>query len=405
LSIIKVAHLTTVDLSLRYLLLNQLRSIQQAGYEVTGISAAGSNVAAIEAAGIRFIPVPMVRASNPTPGADLHVLWHLYSLMRRERFTIVHTHTPKPDLLGQLAARMAGVPIVMSTLHGFYFHEHMPSKQRRFYITMAKVGALCSNLILSQNPEDIETAQKEGICRPEKIKLLGNGIDLIRFNHHQIDQHELAQKRAELRVPPGAPVVGFVGRLVKEKGIIELMEAARLLRDQVADIRFLLVGMVDEKKADAITPTIAQEYGVADNCLFVGHQEDMPIYYALMDLFVLPSHREGFPRSAMEAAAMALPAVVTNIRGCRTVVVDGQTGLHIPLKNAEALANAILYLLARPHEARRMGENGHRLAQQSFDERLIFEKVKAEYARLLTVNGFAIPQPMLDTEKSKLLPL
>lgn len=379
---IKVAHITTVDISLRYLLLNQLRTIQQAGYEVSGVSAAGVHVPAIEAAGIRFIPAPMVRHSSLTPGADLRVFWYLYRLMRREQFTIVHTHTAKADLYGQIAARLAGVPIVLSTLHGFYFHEHMPAHWRRFYITLAKIGAVCSDVILSQNPEDLQTARDEGIA-PEKMKYLGNGIDVVRFNRARIDERILAQKREELQLAAGGPVVGFVGRLVRDKGILELLQAVRVIRETNPEVRFLFIGMVDQAKADVLTPTIAEEYGVADVCVFAGHREDMPDLYALMDIFVLPSHREAFPRSLMEAAAMALPCVVTNVRGCRTVVEDGRNGLHVPLGDVSALTKAILYLLNHPEETRRMGEQGYQMAQERFDERTVFQTVKSEYLRLL----------------------
>jgi uncharacterized membrane protein len=131
---LRVAHITTVDQSLRYLLLNQMRSIAQAGYEVTGISAPGSDVPVIESMGIRHIAVPLTRRLSPL--ADLRALVQLYRIFRREQFTIVHTHTPKPGLLGQLAARMAGAPVVVNTVHGFYFHEHMPRLWREFYITI-----------------------------------------------------------------------------------------------------------------------------------------------------------------------------------------------------------------------------------------------------------------------------
>src|SRR4051794_10698274 len=134
---VKAAHITTVDMSLHYLLLNQLHSIQQSGYEVIAISAPGPEAPIIEQAGIRHIAVPMTR--NFTPLADLGSLLRLYGVMRRERFTIVHTHTPKAGLLGQLAARMAGVPIVINTLHGFYFHDHMAPAARRFYIQMERI--------------------------------------------------------------------------------------------------------------------------------------------------------------------------------------------------------------------------------------------------------------------------
>src|SRR6266480_3246854 len=129
---VKIAHVTTVDVSLRYLLLNQLQSLREAGYEVVGISAPGPEVAHLEAAGIRHIAVVMTR--NLTPLADLVSFWRLYQIMRREHFSIVHTHTPKAGLLGQLAARLAGVPLVINTVHGFYLHSGMRPIARRIYL-------------------------------------------------------------------------------------------------------------------------------------------------------------------------------------------------------------------------------------------------------------------------------
>jgi glycosyltransferase involved in cell wall biosynthesis len=223
-TVIKIAHITTIDLSLRYLLFNQLQSIKAAGYAVTGISTPGPDVPVLTAAGIPHISAPMKRTLSPL--ADLKALAHLVRIMRRERFTIVHTHNPKPGLLGQLAARLTGVPFVVNTLHGFYFHDGTKPAIRRFYITLEKLAARCSDVILSQNSEDIQTAVAEGICSPAKIKFLGNGIDLHRFDRRRIEPTALAHRRAEFNLDPTRPVVGFVGRLVAEKGILELLQAA-----------------------------------------------------------------------------------------------------------------------------------------------------------------------------------
>jgi glycosyltransferase involved in cell wall biosynthesis len=386
---VKVAHIATVDLSLRYLLLNQLRSLQQEGYNVVGISSPGEDISVVEAAGIRHISIPMTR--NFTPLADLASLWKLYRVMRRERFTLVHTHTPKPGLLGQLAARMAGVPIVVNTIHGFYFHDQMPPFWRRFYIIMEQISALCSDVILSQNREDLQTAIRERICAPGKIKFLGNGIDLVRFDRTRLDDRALATKRRELGIPMGTLVIGFVGRLVREKGILELLQAARLLLQKLPGVRLLIVGPADREKNDALTPAIAREYGVADACVFTGLRNDMPELYAVMDIFVLPSHREGFPRSPMEAAAMGVPCIVTDIRGCREAVEQGRNGVLVAQGDVDALANAISGLLADPEKARQMGEEGRRMALERFDERSVFEKVKAEYARLLREKSLPVP--------------
>ncbi len=389
----KIAHITTIDIAIRVLLLNQLKSLQEVPFEVYGISAPGPNVPAIEAAGIKHIAVPMTRTFNPL--ADLVALNQLYQVMRREQFTIVHTHTPKPGLLGQLAARMAGVPIIVNTLHGFYFHDHMPALARQFYIALEQLAARQSNSILSQNSEDVQTAIQEHICRPEQIKYLGNGIDVRRFDRRQLDAQKLAHLRRELGLSEEHQVVGFVGRLVREKGLPELLQAAKLILQRKPMTKFLFVGPPDEEKSDAFRPETTRDYGIAEACIFTGMREDMPELYGLMNIFALPSRREGFPRSPMEASAMSVPSVVTDVRGCREAVEHGRNGFLVPLDNVTGLTHAILALLDNQELARRMGEVGRTMAEEKFDEQLVFRTVKAEYARLLKAAGLALPKQLL----------
>lgn len=387
--LIKIAYVSTIDMSLRYLLLNQMLNLRECGYEVIGISAPRSNVSVLEQAGIRHIPVSLTR-SPFTPLKDLRALWQLYRIIRREKFTIVHTHSPKAGFLGQLAAKMAGVPIIINTVHGFYFTEGMDLLLRRLYIGLEKIAAICSDLIFSVNREDIETALCENICRYSKIKLLGRGgigIDFMRFNPEQFSPDVLWRKRIEVGLPQNTRVVGFVGRLVKEKGLLELFAAARLVRRRIPNVRILIVGPVDTDKSDALTPEAAHNYGIADICHFLGMRNDMPELYALMDVFVLSSHREGFPRAPMEASAMGVPCVVTDIRGCREAVEHGRNGLLVPLGDIRALADAIVELLTNRDRAHRMGEEGQHIARERFNERLVFERVKAEYRRLLHEKG------------------
>lgn len=382
---IKIAHVATVDVSVRILLLNQLISLQKAGYVVTAICNPGPYLPEIEATGIRVLPVRMTR--NITPISDLRSLWTLYNIFLREHFTIVHTHTPKPGLLGQLAAKMAGVPIIINTLHGFYFHEHMHPILRRFYITLEKIAALNSDIILSQNSEDIETAIREGICQPNNIKYLGNGIDLVRFNPSSLTLDAIRRKRTEVGLPNGAKVVGFVGRLVREKGLLELFAAIRIVKKHFPNVKLLIIGPVDYEKPDALTPETAMEYGIDKNCIFLGFRHDMPELYALMDILVLPSHREGFPRSPMEASAMGAPVIATNIRGCREAVKHSGNGLLVPLGDVDALAKAICRLLGNQEEARSVGKEGQQIAKERFDEQKVFQRVKEEYSRLLIAKG------------------
>lgn len=388
----RIAHITTVDLSLRYLLLNQLASLRDAGYDVAGISAPGPDVVVVEAEGIRHIAIPMSRQF--TPLADAVSLWRLYRAMRRERFTIVHTHTPKPGLLGQVAARLAGVPIVVNTLHGFYFHDHMHPAWRRFYILMEKIAASCSDVILSQNTEDMRTAIREGICREAKIKYLGNGIDLSVFDPSRFSPSDIAARRNALGIASDALVVGFVGRLAaRRKGFLDFLHAARIISDRIPEARFLIIGEADRGKEDTVEPSKAEELGIAHACLFLGKRPnaELPLLYSMMNVLALPSIFEGMPRVVMEAAAMGIPAVVTDVKGNREVVEHGRTGLHVPFGSAPALADAILALLTDRDKARRMGDAARRMALERFDEREVFRKVQNEYARLLVEKGLVAP--------------
>jgi glycosyltransferase involved in cell wall biosynthesis len=387
---VKVAHITTIDLSLRFLLLNQLVSLAREGFDVVGVSAPGEHAAAVEEAGIPCFAVPMTR--RVTPLADLAALWRLYRLMRRERFTIVHVHTPKPALLGQLAARAAGVPVIVTTLHGLTFRDDTPRAKRHLLMLLEKACALMSDFILSQNPDDIETFVNEGIASRDKLRFLGNGIDVERFDPARVPAETKEKLRAQLGIRPGDKVVGFIGRLVVEKGILELVTAMAEVARRVPGARLLVVGPSGGEKSDAMSKDDARFDPVRDVAIFTGLRHDMPEMLALMDVFVLPSHREGFPRSPMEAAAMGKPAIVTDITGCRETVVNGLNGYLFPKGDAATLAARIEDLLASPERARAFGEAGRRLAEERFDERKVFRIVADTYRALLAKKGIAAPE-------------
>lgn len=386
---VKVLHVATIDMSLRFLLLNQLCSLVSAGYEVTGLSAAGPHTGAVVDAGIEHIAIPMTR--RVTPLTDLVSLVQLYRVMRREKYAIVHTHTPKPALLGQLAARMARVPVIVNTLHGLTFRDETPRFKRHFLVALEKACALLSDFILSQNPEDIETFVKEGIAPREKLRFLGNGIDVRRFHEDRVPAATIAKLRAELGIVPGDKVVGFVGRLVVEKGILELVSAMAAVRREVPTARLLVIGPNDGEKSDAIASTDPRFDPVREMAIFTGLRNDMPEMYTLMDVFVLPSHREGFPRSPMEASAMRRPAVVTDVRGCRETVKDGENGYLFPKGDAATLAAKIADLLQHPERARAFGDAGRRMAEERFDEQQVFRIVAETYRELLEKKGLSAP--------------
>lgn len=388
---VRVGVVATVDLSVRHVLLNQLLAIQHAGYDVTAISAGGPDIGPVRAHGIRHLEVPFTRRMAPLD--DLRATWHLYRLFRRERFTIVHTHFPKPGIFGQIAARLAGVSIIVNTLHGFFFHDHSPPLARRTWIWLEWMAARCSSAILSQNKEDVATAVREGICRADQIEALGNGIDVRRFTRARLSADRVADLRAGLGLRPDDRVVGFVGRLVREKGIDELFAAVAALRDVIPGLRLLMVGPLDPDKSDAIAEGDAARHGIADITIFTGFREDLPELYAQMDVLALPSHREGFPRTPMEASAMGVPCVATDIRGCRESISEGVNGLLVPVRDSEALASALGRVLTTPALAASLSEGGIREARTRFDEQIVFGKVLQTYATLLTAQGVALPEP------------
>jgi len=251
---------------------------------------------------------------------------------------------------------------------------------------MERIVGRWSDIILSQNREDIQTAIDEDICKQNRIEFLGNGIDINNFNLSKISEKDKARKRKEIGLPEGKKIIGFVGRLVIEKGVLDLINAAKVVVQDSNEVHFLFVGPIDHVKKDAIHPQ-RDAIGVSDFCSFIGFQEDMPIIYSLMDVFVLVSYREGFPRSLMEASAMQVPCIATDIRGCREVVEEGKNGLLIPLGDPQALTQAILKLLKNPALARKMGNIGRQMAIKRFDEQEVFTKVIQTYQTLLEKKG------------------
>jgi glycosyltransferase involved in cell wall biosynthesis len=383
---VKVAHVTTVDMSLRFLVLAQLRSVLELGGEAIGISAPGPWVRDLEALGIRHLPL-----STSTRGmnlwADFRAALDLWRIIRREKPDVLHTHNPKPGLYGRVLGRLAGLPIVVNTVHGLYATEDDPVRKRVMVYALEAVAARFSDAELVQSAEDYALLTRWRISPPGKTWLLGNGIDLTRFNPARVGEQRRREIRAELGIDPDQIAVGAVGRLVEEKGYPEFFEAAKLLGGRFVA---LVIGPEDREKADALGEDVikgAQRMGVR----FLGMRDDIDQLYRALDLFVLPSHREGFPRAAMEAAAMGLPVIATNIRGCREVVEHGSNGLLVPVRSPEALAAAIQMLGDDPNLRRAMGKAGYRRARHQFDERAVVATVLGTYARVARRKGLNRP--------------
>lgn len=280
-----------------------------------------------------------------------------------------------------MAARAARVPVVVNTVHGLYATAEDSLRRRTLVYGLERLASTCSDAELVQNPEDLETLASLGVPR-SKLHLLGNGIDLARFSRRSGADRARQRLREEWAIGPDQVVVGVVGRLVWEKGYGEIFAAAGQLRSRVPNARFVIVGPDDPGKADAV-PRDAIEDAQRAGIIFLGHRSDVEDLYAAFDVYVLASYREGFPRSAMEAAAMGLPIVATDIRGCRQVVDDGVTGLLVPPRRASSLASALERLVSDGQLRERMGRAAALKAGREFDQGRVIDLTLRIYEREL----------------------
>ena len=316
--------------------------------------------------GYHIATVSIARSMNP-----VLVLLSLVSLVRffrRERFDIVHVHTPIAALIGRLAATIARVPFVIYTAHGFYFHDEMPAWKRWTYVLLERFGGLFTDLLFSQSHEDARDAIALHIMPAHRVVAIGNGVNQSQFVGRTLEIQRDA--RRALRIPESVPVIGIVARIVQEKGYQEFFEAAVVVSRSFPNVHFLVVGeRLTSDHSGSVEHALADVRKVLGARLVeAGLRHDVSAMLSAMNIFCLPSYREGMPRSIIEAMMMELPVVATNIRGVREEVVDGKTGLLVPTRNSAALANALSELLSDPERMRQMGAAGRRRAVTLYDE-------------------------------------
>lgn len=375
----RLIHLTTTDISLELLLGPQLEAFVAAGYDVHAASAPGPFVDAVQARGVTFHPLEHSTRSMSLL-SDVRAAREVYRLFRALKPDIVHTHNPKPGVYGRLAAKLARVPAVVNTVHGLYAQPSDRFLKRAIVYSLERVAAACSDAELVQNPEDVRVLRRLRVPAT-RLAVLGNGVDLTRFK--PASEPDRRAIRRELGIGESSVVIGAVGRLVKEKGYPELFDAFRAVRAAVPNAQLIVIGPHEPGKADALGTAVMAQAEV-DGVMFLGHRDDVEELYGAMDIYVLASHREGFPRSAMEAAASGLPLVLTNIRGCRQVVDVGATGRLVPVRDSVALAQALIDLATNAELRASMGAAGLAKAQREFDQQRVIDITLGTYERLLS---------------------
>ncbi len=319
---------------------------------------------------------PLVRELSPVK--DWLAYHHLKHFFREEKFDVVHTHSSKAGVLGRIAARKAGVPVVVHTVHGQAFHPYQSKWKNRLYIRAEKYAARYCDRIFAVADAMIKQCVQAGIAPESMYKTVYSGMDLEPYLNAERDE-KLAHS---LNIPEGAPVVGKIARLFDLKGHDFLIEAAKVIVGEVPNVRFLLVGdgILRDKYEAAILAKNLEEYFI-----FAGlvSPADIPRYLGLMDVLVHLSLREGLPRSVVQALASGKPAVAYALDGAPEVIINGKTGYLCPPESTLGVAAAVAKLLQTPEKARAMGEAGRELVRQRWDWRRMVDVLEAEYAELL----------------------
>lgn len=376
----KVIRISTIPLSLNVLLKGQLRFLKRY-FDILGVSSSGPLLDEVSVReGIRVSKVEMERGISPF--RDVISLIRLYLLFKREKPTIVHSITPKAGLLSMVAGKFAGVPIRIHTFTGLIF----PSKQGFLQKILINMDKLLCSAATNIYPEGLGV-RKDLISfkitsKPLKILANGNvnGIDLEYYDVNNISEETRLALKSSLGIDENDFVFVFVGRLVGDKGINELIEAFSTL--ERSEVKLLLVGPF-ESDLDPVKENTQREIETNPNIISVGFQKDVRSYFAISDALVFPSYREGFPNVVMQAGAMELPAIVSNINGCNEIILEGVNGTIIPVKDSAAICVALLRLLDDKQYYNKLKANSRKMIADRYEQNVVWNALLEEYKVLL----------------------
>ena len=389
---IKLLQVTTVPETLFYFLRGQIQHVQGKGILVEAISSPGPMLEEVaQRERIKVHPVLMVR--DISLFRDLASVWKLWRLFRKLSPTIVHGSLPKAGLLTMIAGALARVPIRFYTIRGLHITSRTGVLRGILRLT-EKISCFFAHQVICVSHSIRNIAVAESICPESKIEVLhhgsSNGVDSDKFNRANVNPAQCQEFRQRWEIPGDAPVLGFIGRLVRDKGIHELISAWNLIKEEFPSLHLLVVGPFEDH--DPVDRQIAQQIRQDPRIHPTGMIKEVLTAYGICQLIALPTYREGFPNVPLEAAAMELPIIATRVPGCMDAVVDGVTGILVPPRDAMALADAIRKLFKDPELRQRMGQAARERVVRDFKPEDIWEALYQEYVRLLKEKG--IPEPL-----------
>ncbi|MYL56097.1 glycosyltransferase [Virgibacillus halodenitrificans] len=361
---------TTIDKQLRPLIEASVKE----GYEVHIACADDGNIENLRSEGFIVHRVHFDRKISFK--SNLKSIIELRKLMRFYKYDIVHVHTPVASILGRIAAKLAGIRNIIYTAHGYYFHEGMSEKQYIFYYQIEKQFAkFVTDYLLLQSKEDYELSVQHRFKNEKRIIHLGNGIDIYhKFNPDKIKKEHINKVKNDFGIEDSDFIYAFIGRFVREKGIYELVEAFNKLNSIKPNMKLLLIGGLLESERDQDINQALERWKGNPNIIFTGLRKDIPELLSVSNVFILPSYREGLPRSIIEAMAMKKPVIATNIRGCREEVIDEETGYLIEKKDINELYEKMLTLYDNKELCLSYGEKAREIVEKEYDEEKVLEK-------------------------------
>ncbi|MBR3100566.1 MAG: glycosyltransferase family 4 protein [Muribaculaceae bacterium] len=383
----KIIRMTTIPGSMRKLLQNQLKFMSQHGYEVVALSSDDECFDDMlhEQGDIRGIRVNMER--HTSPWKDLKALIKIYRVFREEKPFIVHTHTPKAGLLGMLAAKLAKVPNRLHTTAGLPLLVYS-GMYRKVLNAMERLTNACATQVFPNSFNMMKTMEELKLCKPKKMQVIGkgssNGIDTEHFSVSKTVEDTGKDRyawRSELGLAEDDFAFVFVGRVVKDKGINELVNCMRRLLPRFSNCKLIMVGRY-ESDLDPIAPENVEFFKNDKSSIFMGWQKDVRPFFMAADALVFPSYREGFPNVVMQAGAMGLPSIVTDINGCNEIIEDGKNGRIIPPQNEEALYKMMGWFLSNSNEVIQMADNARGMIVSRYERQTIWQEILKVYNSL-----------------------
>ncbi|MEE4311332.1 MAG: glycosyltransferase family 4 protein [candidate division KSB1 bacterium] len=306
---------------------------------------------------------------------DIIALLRIYRIIRKGRYDIVHTHSSKPGFSGRIAAKLAGVPIIVHTVHGFPFNDFMNPLLRSFFITLEEALAKISNVLVTVSKLNFQKIVDLKIADPARLVNIYSGIYFDKFDK----KTDVVSKKKELGIDPKMKVIGMVGRLSNQKSPQYFLDAIPAIAEAHPDTRFLLIG--DGELRDALEKRI-KKLGIHDRTQILGFRDDVPDLLQVMDIYVLSSCWEGLGRSLTEAMYLKKPVVATAVEGVPEIVETGKTGVLVPPRDPESISRAVISLLGDPAQTKELGENAHRKVAKKFSAHKMVEQIDQLYQEL-----------------------